>query len=73
MATDIVHVIRKYRRQKIGYFLLGLLIVLPPVFIICVEYVYPFILSFISSFYHKDVLSLANYAYVFKVYGRDIM
>ena len=73
MATDIVHIIRRYRRQKILYLLLGMIIVLPPVFIICVEYVYPFILSFISSFYQKDTLSLANYAYAFRVYGRDIL
>lgn len=58
--------------QKMGYLFLGLIIVLPPVFIISVEYVYPFILSFISSLNYKDAFSFGNYAYAFKVYGKDI-
>jgi ABC-type Fe3+ transport system permease subunit len=57
---------------KIIYRMLGALIVLPPVILICIEYVYPFILSFISSMQYQDGVSFGNYTYAFKVYGRDI-
>jgi ABC-type Fe3+ transport system permease subunit len=59
--------------RKIWYLVLGTIIVLPPVAIICVEYVYPFILSLISTFHYKGAISLENYAYAVRVYGKDIL
>ena len=73
MTTDITQTLKRYRTMRLFYALLGTLIVAPPVFIISVEYVYPFILSFISSVHYNGALSLHNYAYAFRIYGRDIL
>jgi ABC-type Fe3+ transport system permease subunit len=64
---------KRRRANNIFYAVLGAVIVLPPVCIITVEYVYPFILSFISSLHYKDSISLGNYAYAIKVYGNDML
>jgi ABC-type Fe3+ transport system permease subunit len=71
--SDISKTMARYRREKSLYLVLGACIVLPPVLIISVEYIYPFLLSFISSLHAKDAISLENYAYAFRVYGRDIL
>jgi ABC-type Fe3+ transport system permease subunit len=71
--SDITKTMSRYRVEKTFYIVLGILIVLPPVLVISVEYIYPFLLSFISSLHVKESLSLGNYAYAFRVYGRDIV
>lgn len=54
------------------YGLLGVIIVLPAVVLVCIEYVYPFFISFASSIEVDGVYSLENYRYVFDVYLADI-
>ncbi|MDR2456667.1 MAG: ABC transporter permease subunit [Deltaproteobacteria bacterium] len=49
-----------------------LAIVLTPVALVCVEYVYPFLSSLGSSLRYKGELSLYNYQYALGVYGGDI-
>jgi ABC-type sugar transport system permease subunit len=71
--SDLSKTMSRHRRGTILYRVLGVLIVLPPVIIICVEYVYPFLISFVSSLHFKDGISLGNYIYAFTVYGRDIL
>jgi ABC-type Fe3+ transport system permease subunit len=71
--SDLSKTINRRRIEKILYPVLGALIVLPPVILICVEYVYPFILSFISSIHYRDEISIGNYLYAFRVYGTDIL
>lgn len=63
----------KLKARKILYGILGAVIVLPAVILICVEYVYPFILSFISSLKVDGSYSLENYKYVFNIYLKDIL
>lgn len=58
--------------KKIFYRILGIIIVLPAVILVCIEYVYPFFLSFISSIKINGVYTLKNYQYVFDVYLKDI-
>jgi ABC-type spermidine/putrescine transport system permease subunit I len=58
--------------KKISYGILGAIIVLPAVILVCIEYVYPFFLSFISSLKVNGVYTLKNYQYVFDVYLKDI-
>jgi ABC-type Fe3+ transport system permease subunit len=70
--SDLHKTMIRYRAEKVFYVILGALIVLPPVIIISVEYIYPFFLSFVSSFRVKDTVSPENYIYAFRVYGRDI-
>lgn len=53
--------------------LLRAVILLPPVALVCVEYVYPFLLSFQSSLQKDGRTSLGNYAYVLSVYGPDVL
>lgn len=48
-------------------------IIAVPLFLVCVEYIYPFILSFINSLQYKGSASLGNYAYALRVYGRDVL
>ena len=48
-------------------------VVLPPVVLVCVEYVYPFLLSLQSSFQKDGRTSVANYAYALSVYGTDVL
>ena len=48
-------------------------VVLPPVALVCVEYVYPFLLSLQSSFQKDGRTSLENYAYALSVYGPDVL
>jgi putative spermidine/putrescine transport system permease protein len=48
-------------------------VVLPPVALVCVEYVYPFLLSLQSSFQKDGRTSAANYAYALSVYGQDVL
>lgn len=65
--------IKKSKRNKVLYCILGSVIVAIPVALVCVEYVYPFIMSFISSLNFKGETSLGNYLYAFRVYGGDIL
>lgn len=53
--------------------LLRAMVVLAPVTLICVEYVYPFLLSVQSSLQKDGRISLKNYAYALSVYGPDIL
>jgi ABC-type Fe3+ transport system permease subunit len=71
--SDVSKTINRRRIEKILYPVLGALIVLPPVILICVEYVYPFMVSFISSIHYQDEISIGNYLYAFRVYGVDIL
>ncbi len=71
--NDFEVTLHKYQRGKILYRILGCIILLPPITIILVEYVYPFLLSFLSSFEFEGGYSLGNYAYALRVYGIDIL
>lgn len=71
--NQVEQLIRRDRKRNIMYLILGFVIVLPPVLLVCVEYVYPFFISLISSFQYKGKVSLQNYAYSFNVYGLDIL
>ncbi len=64
---------RRQRTKELLYKLLGAVIVLPAVVLILMEYVYPFILSFITSLQVDGQFSWGNYAYVFRIYGQDIL
>jgi len=55
------------------YVVLISLIVLIPVSLVCIVYIYPFLLSFASSLQYKDTLSFYNYEYAMRVYGGDIL
>jgi ABC-type Fe3+ transport system permease subunit len=73
MTIDLAQIMKKSRIRKIWYLVLGTIIVLPPVVIISVEYVHPFILSFISTLHYKGTISFGNYAYTVRIYGKDIL
>ncbi len=64
---------RRQSSKELLYKLLGAIIVLPAVFLILTEYVYPFIQSFITSMQVDGQFSWENYAYIFKIYGQDIL
>ncbi len=66
--------IRKFPdSKKVLNILLGTVIVLPAVILVLIVYVYPFILSFISSFKVEGAFSLDNYRYLVDVYLIDII
>ncbi len=66
---------KKQATKELAYKLLGAVIVLPVVVLILVEYVYPFLLSFISSLQAQEggAFTLENYAYILRIYGQDIL
>ncbi len=66
---------KKQAIKEFAYKLLGAAIVLPVVVLILVEYVYPFLLSFISSLKLPEggALTLENYSYILRIYGQDIL
>jgi len=59
--------------SKMLHIALVSVIVIVPVILVCVIYVYPFLRSFESSLRYKDALSLYNYKYAMRVYGGDIL
>lgn len=66
---------KKQAAKELAYKLLGAVIVLPVVVLILVEYVYPFVLSLISSLKLPEggALTLENYSYILRIYGQDIL
>jgi ABC-type Fe3+ transport system permease subunit len=60
-------------RKRIWERLLGIAVTLPPVALVCTEYVYPFLLSVRSSLQKNGRFSAENYAYALSVYGQDIV
>lgn len=60
-------------RGKTGERLLGAAVILPPVALVCTEYVYPFLMSVHSSLLKDGRFSAENYSYSLSVYGGDIL
>jgi len=61
------------KTSKMLHIALVSVIIIVPVILVCVIYVYPFFRSFESSLRYKDAISIYNYKYALRVYGGDIL